>query len=178
MPQATVRRRGIPLKCDGNVNSRDDSSVYESSVRFDENRIRAAAIYCSDGRFGETFDDFLHNGLKLPRYDRLALPGGAACLAGHFLACREEDGIIEQLRFLIRVHGLQRVVLIAHQDCVFYTERLHVPSSRLESRQREDLEAAAERIRSIARNLEVIAFFASKNSDGTIRFESWQRRQS
>src|SRR5208283_2204549 len=44
----------------------DDSTVYESSVRFDENRIRAAALYCSDGRFGEQIDDFLHNGLKLP----------------------------------------------------------------------------------------------------------------
>ena len=35
----------------------------------------AAAVYCSDGRFGEHVDDFLHNALKLPRYDRLAVPG-------------------------------------------------------------------------------------------------------
>ena len=47
-------------------------------MRFDENRIRAAALYCSDGRFGEQIDDFLHNGLKLPRCDRLVVPGGAA----------------------------------------------------------------------------------------------------
>ena len=88
-----------------NVNTPDDSPVYQSSVRFDENRIRAAAIYCSDGRFGEQCDDFLHNALQLPRYDRLAVPGGAACLAGHFLAHREEDALVEQLRFLIRAMG-------------------------------------------------------------------------
>ena len=32
--------------------------VYDSSFPFDENRIGAAAVYCSDGRFGEQFDDF------------------------------------------------------------------------------------------------------------------------
>ena len=57
------------------MTSRDNATVYKSSVRFDENRIRAAAIYCSDGRFGEQIDDFLHNGLKLPRCDRLVVPG-------------------------------------------------------------------------------------------------------
>ena len=87
------------------MNARDDSTAYESSVRFDGNRIRAAAIYCSDGRFGEQFDDFLHNALMLPRYDRLAVPGGAASLAGHFLAFREEDALLEQLRFLIAHMG-------------------------------------------------------------------------
>ncbi len=149
----------------------DESTIYESSVRFDENRIRAAALYCSDGRYGEQIDDFLHNGLRLPRCDRLVVPGGAASLAGHFLAHREEDALLEQLRFLIRAHDLQRLVLIAHQDCAFYSERLHVPSPRLETRQREDMQAAAERLRSLSRSLIVDGFFARKHADGTVRFE-------
>ena len=45
-------------------------------------RIHAASIYCSDGRFGEQMDEFLHQGLGLPRYDRLAVPGGPACCSG------------------------------------------------------------------------------------------------
>ncbi len=151
---------------------RNGSTAYESAALFDENRIVAAAVYCSDGRFGEHFDDFLHNALELPRYDRLAVPGGAACLAGHFLAHREEEGLAEQLRFLIKVHGLERVVLIAHQDCAFYTERLHVASFRLEAQQQEDLQTAAERLRSFDRRLTVDAYFARKQADGTIRFES------
>jgi hypothetical protein len=154
------------------VSSRNDSTVFESSVRFDGERIRAAALYCSDGRFGGPIDDFLHNGLKLPRCDRLVAPGGAAALAGHFLAFREEDGLFEQLRFLIRVHDLTRLVLIAHQDCAYYAERLHVPLAQLETRQREDLQTAAERLRSFSRGLVVEEFFARKAPDGTIRFES------
>jgi len=154
------------------MNTQQKSTVFGSSERFDENRIRAAAVYCSDGRFGEHFDDFLHNALELPRYDRLALPGGAACLAGHFLSYKEEEGLIEQLRFLVKVHGIERLVLIAHQDCAFYTERLHVSPQQLESQQREDMEAAVRRVRSFAHGLTVDAFFARKHSDGTIRFES------
>jgi hypothetical protein len=150
--------------------------AFESSLRFDANRIHAAAVYCSDGRFGENFDEFLHNGLKLPRYDRLAVPGGAACLAGHFLACRQEDALIEQLSFLIKAHGLERVVLIAHQDCAFYTELLHVPREQLEARQRDDIHTAARRIQSVSRGLEVSTFFARKMPDGKIRFEPWPMR--
>ena len=57
---------------------------YESTVRCEKARIHAAALYCSDGRVGAHFDDFLHNGLSLPRSDRVSLPGGGpACLAGH-----------------------------------------------------------------------------------------------
>jgi hypothetical protein len=153
------------------MNDQQDRTVYESSTRFDENRIRAAAIYCSDGRFGEHFDEFLHNCLELPRYDRLAVPGGAACLAGHFLAFREEEGLAEQLRFLIKVHRIERVVLVAHQDCAFYTERLHLSPLQIEIQQREDIEAAIRRIRSFSRDLEVNAFFARKSPDGAIRFE-------
>ena len=157
------------------MDTHDKVTVYQSSVRFEEDRIRAVALYCSDGRFGEQIDDFLHNGLRLPRCDRLVVPGGAASLAGHFLAFREEEGLLEQLRFLIRVHDLQRVVLVAHQDCAFYTERLHVPPPQLEARQREDLQAAAERLRSFSRSLVVDQFFARKHADGAIRFESLRR---
>src|SRR5215813_8811973 len=97
---------------------------YESSIPFDPERIRAAAIYCSDGRYGEQFDDFLHHALKLPRYDRVAVPGGAGCLAGHFAAYREEEAVLGQIRFLVETHALGRVVLIAHESCGFYTKLL------------------------------------------------------
>jgi hypothetical protein len=156
------------------VAKQDAATVFESSVRFDENRIRAAAIYCSDGRFGEQIDDFLHNGLQLPRCDRLVVPGGPAALAGHFLAFREEDALAEQMRFLIRVHDLQRFVLIAHQGCAFYSEQLHVPQAQIESRQRDDLKAAIERLRSLSRRMAIDAFFARKCADGKVRFEAFK----
>ena len=80
--------------------------------------MHAAAVYCSDGRIGEHFDDFLQNGLGLPRYDRVALPGGPACLAGYDEAKVEQVGIVDELKFLIDAHKLLRIVLIQHDHCV------------------------------------------------------------
>src|SRR5215813_471817 len=116
---------------------------YESRLRYDPARIHAAAIYCSDGRLGEHFDDFLQQGLSLPRYDRVTLPGGPACLAGHPQAHLEEQGVVDELKFLVQVHGLKRVVLIAHQSCAFYGSRLELKERRLELVQRADLVRAA-----------------------------------
>src|SRR5262245_45082772 len=106
--------------------------AYESPVTYERARIHAAAIYCSDGRIGEHFDDFLQSGLGLPRYDRVALPGGPACLAGHPQAHLEEQGVVDELKFLVEVHGLKRIVLIAHEGCAFYGTRLELKDRRME----------------------------------------------
>lgn len=149
----------------------DEEHVFRSSVRFDVNRVRAAAVYCSDGRFGDQCDELLHTGLQLPRYDRLALPGGPACLAANFLVSHDERSVIEQLRFLVKVHLLERLILIAHQDCAFYTERLHISLEQLEVQQREDLGKAAQRVASLFERLRVETYFARKLADGQIEFE-------
>jgi len=145
---------------------------YASRLPYDSTRIRAAAVYCSDGRIGEHFDDFLQNGLSLPRYDRVALPGGPACLAAHPEAHLEEQGVVDELKFLVEVHGLKRLVLIAHQSCAFYTNRLHLSEPRLELVQRADLVRAAAFVHRVT-GLECIeAYFARLRSDDqSIHFE-------
>lgn len=145
-------------------------ATIRSIIPFDANRVRAAAVYCSDGRFGEQVDELLLKTLKLPRYDRLAIPGGAACLAGHFVAYREEEGVSEQLRFLVNVHEIRRVVLIAHEGCAYYSEWLHVPPTQIESRQREDLGKAIRHVQRFGIDIEVAAFFARRQGDG-VAFE-------
>ena len=67
-------------------------------------------------------------------------------------------------------------MLIAHQNCADYTDLLHVPPAQLEARQREDLHTAAERVRSLARDLAIGIFFARKLPDGKVRFEPWGGR--
>src|SRR3954466_1275697 len=133
---------------------------YVSSIPFIHGRVGAAAIYCSDGRYGEQMDDFLHNCLGLPHYDRVAVPGGAACLAGHMLAMRERSALDRQLKFLIEGHQLNRVGLIAHQDCGFYKHNVHPYKLRqkpLIEHQFADLITVAAALRSYNRELEVDA---------------------
>lgn len=144
--------------------------MFESRTPYEPERIHAAAIYCSDGRLGEHFDDFLMNGLKLPRYDRLALPGGPAALAEHPATKLEHDAVADELRFLVEVHGLDRVVLIQHQNCAFYTSRLGLQGFAVEHQQRDDLARAADFVRKITGVDRVDAFFA-RRLDSHVRFE-------
>src|SRR5437660_7506819 len=89
-------------------------AIYTSTETWNPERIGALALYCSDGRWGEAFDEFCHKRLLIPRYDRWAVPGGPA-----WLVPRETEGDLyqatrTQLDFLVRVHQLERIVLIAH----------------------------------------------------------------
>ncbi len=146
------------------------SSVYTSTQPYETARIHAAAIYCSDGRLGEHFDDLLQQGLGLPRYDRVTLPGGPACLAGHPQAVLEEAGVADELRFLVDAHKLKRVVLIAHQNCAFYTSRLELKEPRLELVQRADLVRAAAYVHRIT-GLEKIEAYFARLVGGGVQFE-------
>ena len=138
---------------------------YASRLPYNSARIHAAAVYCSDGRIGEHFDDFLQIGLGLPRYDRVALPGGPACLASHPEALLEEQGVVDELKFLVEVHGLTRLVLIAHQSCAFYINRLRLAEPRLEMVQKADLVRAAAYVHRVTGLEEIEAYFARLRPD-------------
>jgi hypothetical protein len=146
---------------------------FTSPVPFVHERVGAAAIYCSDGRYGEAMDDFLHNCLGLPHYDRVAIPGGPACLANHPPAMRERSALDRQIKFLIESHSLTRVVLIAHQDCGFYKHNIHPSKLRqqpLEQFQFTDLAAVAQLLRAYNKALEVDGYFARRVAE-TVRFD-------
>jgi len=145
--------------------------MFDSKTPYEPQRIHAAAIYCSDGRLGEHFDDFLQNGLKLPRYDRLALPGGPAALAEHPETRLEHAAVADELKFLVEVHGLDRVVLIQHQNCAFYTRRLNLSGFGVERQQTADLTRAAEFVREVTGVERIEAYFA-RQMDGHVRFEA------
>src|SRR5882724_2654125 len=103
-------------------------AAFEASEPWNPQRIRALAMYCSDGRWGDAFDEFCHDRLWIPRYDRFAVPGGPAWLSeprqNPSPGYRSLSGAAwEQLSLLVRVHELQRIVLIAHYGCAFYMER-------------------------------------------------------
>lgn len=143
---------------------------YASRIPYEAARIHAAAVYCSDGRIGEHFDDFLQNGLNLPRYDRVSLPGGPACLAGHAQAHLEEQSVMDELQFLVEVHKLRKVVLIAHSGCAFYGTRLELREPRLELVQKADLVRAAAFVHRVT-GLDAVEAYFARLSEGAIHFE-------
>src|SRR5438128_470117 len=69
---------------------------FVSGEEWNPQRIGALAMYCSDGRWGDAFDEFCHRSLQIPRYDRFAVPGGPAWLtegAGQVHHSGEHDSV-------------------------------------------------------------------------------------
>jgi hypothetical protein len=144
--------------------------VYISPTPYQAERIFAAAMYCSDGRIGDQIDDFLHHGTGFPRYDRLVCPGGPVALSGRLMALWDARGVEEQLRFLVDVHDIKSVVLVAHEGCAYYSQRLGLPAARIEAAQREDLSKASDTVLKLAPGVTVTRYFA-RHEGAAIRFE-------
>ncbi|HVH57253.1 MAG TPA: carbonic anhydrase [Vicinamibacterales bacterium] len=144
---------------------------FVSSVPYIGERIFAAAVYCSDGRIGDQVDDFLHHGLGLPRYDRLACPGGPVVLSGRSAAYWDSRGVEEQLRFLAQVHDVRTVVLIAHEGCAYYLHRLAIAPHNAQAEQRDDLQRAVMAVNRVVPRANVLRFFA-RRSGHEVSFEA------
>ncbi len=143
-------------------------AVYESKAPFDVARVGAAALYCSDGRYGDQMDEYLHQGCGWPRYDRLAVPGGPAVLSGDMSVLWEESFIRKSLEYLVRSHQLKYLAMIAHEGCGFYRDWLHVPADRIQERQIQDMQRAQQRLGLTLPGLEVRILLARKQ-DGRVQ---------
>jgi hypothetical protein len=140
--------------------------IYTSSLPFDTQRIMAVAVYCSDGRFGNHLDEFLQEHLRLPRYDRLALPGGAAWLSWQSSMSISHHSLMnDQFDFLVQAHGLRRAVLIAHYGCAYYALRCGGDADTFLPTQIRDLQDVAERLRRRYPALQIECYLARSNGD-------------
>jgi hypothetical protein len=122
-------------------------TVFTSRERWQAERIGALALYCSDGRWGEAFDEFCHRHLQIPRYDRWAVPGGPAWLAARDDGDAFAEAVRTQLDFLVCAHELNRIVLIAHYGCAWYGHLLGLPAEECLALQMEDVDRAAVTLR-------------------------------
>lgn len=144
--------------------------IFRSNEPYESSRIHAAAVYCSDGRLGNHFDDFIQQCLGLPRYDRLALPGGPAALLTYPQVRLERQGILDELSFLAESHKLTRIVLIAHSGCAFYRVRLGLTEPGMEFVQRSDIGRAVALVQATMGVPQVEAYFA-RSELGSVAFE-------
>src|SRR5437773_3543924 len=112
-------------------------AAYHAAERWHPERIGALALYCSDGRWGEAFDEFCHRHLQIPRYDRWAMPGGPAWLAGPPSEALVQAARV-QLDFLVTTHELERIVLVTHFGCAWYSQKLKQPAEECLAEQFQD----------------------------------------
>jgi hypothetical protein len=135
-------------------------AVYTCAETWNPERIGALALYCSDGRWGEAFDEFCHKRLLIPRYDRWAVPGGPAWLAPRASSDDLYQAGRVQLDFLVHVHALERIVLITHYGCAYYRELLQEAPERCVGGQMEDLRTVRNTLHDWFPNMQVDAYLA------------------
>ena len=124
-------------------------AAFTSAKPWNPERIGALALYCSDGRWGEAFDEFCHRYLQIPRYDRWAVPGGPAWL----VPADDDHGFSQaarlQLDFLVQAHELGLIVLITHYGCAHYAHTLQQSANECLGVQLEDIRTAAAMLRPV-----------------------------
>lgn len=132
--------------------------VFTSTEPWHPERIGALTLYCSDGRWGEAFDEFCHRCLQIPRYDRWAVPGGPAWLA----AAEGDSAAHGQLDFLVRIHEVRRIVLITHYGCAAYAQRFQRSAPACLPAQVEDVRTAAQALQKRYAGIRVEGYLAMR----------------
>jgi hypothetical protein len=145
--------------------------VFTSSERWNADRIGALALYCSDGRWGEVFDEFCQRRLLIPRYDRWAVPGGPAWLLPREGSRDFSQTTRDQLDFLVRVHELERIVLVTHYGCAFYAELCGADADRCLAIQIDETRLAAASLRRSYPNIRVEGYLAMRRG-GCLTFHA------
>jgi hypothetical protein len=139
---------------------------FTRSLPWDNERIHAMALYCSDGRWGEAFDEFCQQHLGIPSYDRWAVPGGPAWLLP---SGEEETSFLQaarlQVEFLVNVHGLARIVLNTHYSCAYYGQKLKGSPDETLAAQTTDLRRAADELREWYPSMRVETYLAMRSGE-------------
>ncbi len=129
---------------------------------------KTLVVYCSDGRFARACDEFVEQTLKIAEYDVLAVPGGPQFLCALEYLPKLRWAGNRWLDYLIKGHGLERLVLISHEDCGWY-RRLHGSHADQTARQHDDLRRARADLLATLPHLHVEAYFVSVQ-DGQVSF--------
>jgi len=122
----------------------------------------AVAIYCSDPRFRQACETFIHHELNIGSYAPVIIPGSI----GHLN--QADNGEVQrflnaQVKLLVTHNpSLRKIILINHQDCKGYRALYpELPAADLLHQQEADLLASASRIiKEIGRPLEMISYLA------------------
>lgn len=122
-------------------------------------------VACSDGRFTWPIADFVHDTLKVPRFDQLIVPGGGGALVDAGGSARARQ-LLGDAHFLIEAHQIEQVVLFFHgpaadgpEDALCGDYRRRFPKvSPAGIRTRQDADAAEVIRRGFGLGIRVLAY--------------------
>ena len=147
--------------------------AYRAPGRREETPAEAVVVHCSDHRFQAGFHDFLTAGLGLRRYALVAVPGGGHVLAAASYLPKFARTTWQGLSFLVERARPGRVVLVAHDDCLYFKERLAFlpPPGPAKDKQAASLRRARRALQETFPDLPVELYYADTAPDGALHFE-------
>lgn len=147
---------------------------FSATANRQDSPCEAVVVHCGDHRFQQGFREFLVEGLGLGSYALLAIPGG-----GHFCSMEQlqpkfAKAGLQSLKFLVKRTGARRIILIGHDDCLFFKDQLQFffTEADLNQRQITNLKRARQVVRESFTRATVELFFADAGIDGSLQFRN------
>ncbi|MBI5529499.1 MAG: hypothetical protein HY897_24505 [Deltaproteobacteria bacterium] len=134
-------------------------------------RTDALVVQCSSFEYRPYFESFVLHKLGIHEYDLLAVPGGIQVLTMANYVPKFASLPRQWLEFMLKKHGLMRIIVFGHEDCAWYKDfrwgPIHVDLRR---RQQSDLVAVASDLRE-QYHVQVNAFYGRPDEAGKVDFE-------
>lgn len=108
-----------------------------------DHNCEAAIVTCIDFRFQEFINKWISEKFSPKTFDRIAIAGGVF----------DFDYVLKQIEISKRLHHINKVILINHEDCGAYGEAGTV------EKHAEDLKNAAEKIKAEYKDLELDIYY-------------------
>ena len=136
--------------------------AYLTELPWDPERPETVVITCVDGRWYRHFQEFAREHLKAgPCTDFMAVPGGIEPMTLADEVPKDFNFFRRRLEALVEAHGTRRIVVIAHQDCAWYRERMGAATAEaMRAKQIADMRRAASWLRARFEGVVVQPFFA------------------
>src|SRR3989344_2761425 len=79
-------------------------------------------IQCSDPRFQEAFRTFIQEEFGIKTYSSIVIPGASQVLTFSDFLPNLAVSLSRQLKFLVKEQGLKRLIIITHDECLWYKD--------------------------------------------------------
>jgi hypothetical protein len=135
--------------------------------------VHALVIHCSDPRFQEAFHQFIKQDLGIEHCASIVVPGGIHDLVSP-VRLKAARHLWDQVDFIIRMRNIRRIVIINHEDCLWYAKWNALVRGKVSEEILHHLILAGEKIVEKRYAVEVDIYLA-KIHDGQVVFQKISR---
>jgi len=151
----------------------ESHTLYVSKTRLKDLASEAVVVHCSDHRFQASFYEFLTEGLRLASYALQAVPGGGHFVTLEHLMPKFFSVNLQSLSFLLKRTASPRVILIGHDDCLFFKERVQFffTEPGFNQKQVANLKKAQNALQERLPGKHIELYFADSMENGAIQYK-------